>query len=167
MNAIRSCRKQFGTTSVEFALGGMVLMFATFAIFESCYQVYVVNMTEFSLRETIRNTKVDQGIDDTPENLNTHYESYFRSLISDNNKIWHFLMDDNKFTIHGKYYRNYDDFVAGVGDSSQSIGFYYDLAEITVEYQYQPMINMFGSDTVTISRTMVLNLEHQGWDEDE
>ncbi len=160
-------KKQMGSTSVEFALAGLTLMFATFAIFESCYQIYVVNMTEFALRETIRNTKVDQGIDDTPEKLNEHYETYFRQLIMDNNKIWHFLMDGDKFTIEGTYYQSYDDFVAGVGHTSQGVGFYYDLAEITVEYEYEPMIELVSSDTVKISRTMVLNLEHQGWGGDE
>lgn len=36
-----------------------------------------------------------------------------------------------------------------------------------MEYEYEPMIELVSSDTVKISRTMVLNLEHQGWGDDE
>ncbi len=53
--------KQKGVTAIEFVLGALVLFFATFAIFESSYRIYVVNMTEYSLRETIRNAKIYEG----------------------------------------------------------------------------------------------------------
>ncbi|TOA96763.1 pilus assembly protein TadE, partial [Vibrio parahaemolyticus] len=34
--------KQKGVTAIEFVMGALVLFFATFAIFESSYQIYVV-----------------------------------------------------------------------------------------------------------------------------
>ncbi|MDR9826103.1 pilus assembly protein [Vibrio sp. FNV 38] len=153
---------QKGVTSVEFALGAIVLMFSTFAIFESSYQIYVVNMTEYALRETIRNTKVFEGF-----GVHQQYEERFEQLVSDQSNLWHFLIDDSKFSLDGKYYETYDDFIQDIGHSSEGLTFSYDLAEIEVTYLYTPMLNILGVDETPISRTMVLNLEHEGWDIDE
>ncbi|MFA0085630.1 TadE/TadG family type IV pilus assembly protein [Vibrio sp. 10N.261.51.F12] len=151
-------RRQLGVTSIEFALGGLVLMFSTFAIFESSYQTYVVNMTEYSLRETIRNTKIYQG-----SSIHEQYETRFKDLIENQDNLWHFLIDSSKFSIDGKYFETFDKFVANEGHSSQDLTFSYDLAEITVTYLYSPMIEMWGNGETPITRTMVLNLEHEGW----
>ena len=153
--------KQKGVTTVEFALGAIVLIFATFAIFESSYQIYVVNMTEYSLRETIRNTKIYEG-----KGINQQYEAKFKTLIEDDKNLWHFLIDSSRFSIDGKYIKTYDDFIANRGHSSQGLNFNYDLAEITVTYHYSPMLKLWGTSDSTISRTMVLNLEHEGWKDD-
>ncbi len=102
--------KQKGVTTVEFALGAIVLIFATFAIFESSYQIYVVNMTEYSLRETIRNTKIYEG-----KSINQQYEAKFKALIEDDKNLWHFLIDSSRFSIDGKYFKTYDDFIANRG----------------------------------------------------
>ncbi|MGV2987188.1 TadE/TadG family type IV pilus assembly protein [Vibrio sp. E150_011] len=154
-------RRQLGVTSIEFALGGLVLMFSTFAIFESSFQTYVVNMTEYSLRETIRNTKIYQG-----SSVHEQYETRFKDLIEDQDNLWHFLIDSSKFSIEGKYFETFDKFIANEGHSSQDLSFTYDLAEITVTYLYSPVIEMWGNSETPISRTMVLNLEHEGWGDD-
>lgn len=158
---MRSLCKQKGVTAIEFALGALVLFFATFAIFESSYQIYVVNMTEYSLRETIRNTKIYEG-----KGINQQYEDKFRSLIEADNNLWHFLIDSARFSIKGRYYKTYDDFIANRGHSEQGLNFNYDLAEITVTYHYSPMIKLTGAADKDIARTMVLNLEHEGWKDD-
>jgi tight adherence protein E len=154
--------KQKGTTTVEFALGALVMMIATFAIFESCYQIYVVNMTEYALRETIRNTKIYEGHSDHEQ-----YEAKFKTLVEDQENLWHFLIDSDKFSIEGMYYPNYNDFVAGYGHASEGLGFDYDLAELTVTYRYTPILNLWGASESLITRTMVLNLEHEGWEDEE
>ncbi|GAL34239.1 Flp pilus assembly membrane protein TadE [Vibrio maritimus] len=151
-------KKQRGATAVEFSLGAIVLMFSTFAIFEICYRIYVINMTEYALRETIRNTKIYQG-----SGVHEQYETRFQTLIANQNNLWSFLIDDDKFSIDGKYFPSYSDFVNNVGYSKQDLTFNYDLAEITVTYEYTPIIHVFGAEQVDISRTMVLNLEHEGW----
>lgn len=154
--------KQKGVTAIEFVLGALVLFFATFAIFESSYRIYVVNMTEYSLRETIRNAKIYEG-----KGVNEQYEKKFRSLIEDDDNLWRFLIDGSRFSIKGRYFKNYDDFVANRGHAGQSLNFNYDLAEITVTYRYTPVIMLVGAADRDISRTMVLNLEHEGWKGDE
>ncbi|USD61764.1 pilus assembly protein [Vibrio sp. SCSIO 43140] len=155
---MKGFKKQLGVTAVEFALGAIVLMFSTFAIFEICYRIYVINMTEYALRETIRNTKIFQG-----SGIHEQYESRFQALISDDSNLWHFLIDEDKFSLDGKYFPSYRDFINNVGYSKQDLNFNYDLAEITVTYQYEPILWVYGAQAVDISRTMVLNLEHEGW----
>lgn len=152
--------KVLGTTSIEFALGALVLLFSTFAIFESCYQVYVVNMTEYALRETIRNTKIYQG-----GGLHDQYESKFKELIENESNLWNFLIDNERFSIDGTYFATYQDFVQNRGHDSQNLTFTYDLAEITVNYRYTPILAIWSVSEQQISRTMVLNLEHEGWDD--
>ncbi|MEZ8688470.1 TadE/TadG family type IV pilus assembly protein [Vibrio splendidus] len=153
--------RQKGVTAIEFVLGALVLFFATFAIFESSYQIYVVNMTEYSLRETIRNTKIYEG-----KGVNEQYETKFKSLIEDDDNLWSFLIDSSRFSITGQYFKTYDDFVANRGQSDQSLNFNYNLAEITVTYRYTPVIKLAGAADRDISSTMVLNLEHEGWKDD-
>ncbi|PQJ60602.1 pilus assembly protein TadE [Vibrio chagasii] len=154
--------RQTGVTAIEFVFGALVLFFATFAIFESSYQIYVVNMTEYSLRETIRNTKIYEG-----KGGNEQYEKKFKDLIEDGDNLWSFLIDTSRFSIEGQYFKTYDDFVANRGHSKQDLNFNYDLAEITVTYRYTPIIKLAGAADRDISRTMVLNLEHEGWKDDE
>ncbi|MEZ8039593.1 TadE/TadG family type IV pilus assembly protein [Vibrio sp. 1F263] len=152
---------QKGTTAIEFVLGALVLFFATFAIFESSYQIYVVNMTEYSLRETIRNTKIYEG-----KGINEQYEKKFRLLIENEDNLWSFLIDSSRFSIAGQYFKTYDDFIVNKGHSDQMLNFNYNLAEITVTYRYTPVIKLIGAADRNISRTMVLNLEHEGWKDD-
>ncbi|MFA0439117.1 pilus assembly protein TadE [Vibrio sp. 10N.286.49.C2] len=154
-------RRQLGVTSIEFALGGLVLMFSTLAIFESSYQIYVVNMTEYSLRETIRNTKIYQG-----NSAHIEYEKHFKDLIENQDNLWHFLLDEDDFSMEGKYFETFDKFIANEGHSGEKLSFTYDLAEITVTYRYSPMIEIWGNGETLITRTMVLNLEHEGWGDD-
>ncbi|MFV8462663.1 TadE/TadG family type IV pilus assembly protein [Vibrio campbellii] len=154
--------RQKGVTAIEFVFGALVLFFATFAIFESSYQIYVVNMTEYSLRETIRNTKIYEG-----KGVNEQYENKFKDLIEDDDNLWSFLIDASRFSIEGQYFKTYDDFVENRGHSNQDLNFNYDLAEITVTYRYTPIIKLAGAADRDISRTMVLNLEHEGWKDDE
>ncbi|WP_264876895.1 TadE family protein [Vibrio agarivorans] len=159
---MKSVFLQKGVTSIEFSMGAIVLFFSTFAIFESSYQIYVVNMTEYALRETIRNTKIYQGV-----GVHEQYEARFEQLIHDQSNLWHFLIDEDKFSIDGTYFETYQEFINGNGHPSEGLNFNYDLAEISVTYLYTPMLNVWGADETPISRTMVLNLEHEGWKNDE
>lgn len=41
----------------------------------------------------------------------------------------------------------------------------YQIAEITLTYNYRPVLNVFSSATVPIVRSTLINLEHEGWEE--
>ena len=150
--------KQKGVTAVEFALGAFILFFVTFQIFELCYRIYVMNMTEYALRETIRNTKIFEG-----QGKKGAYKNEFKSLIENNNNLWHFLIDDTKFSIDIRYFKSYSNLVDDISYSEQNLNFNYSLAEITVTYKYSPIIKFIGSPKTDISSTMMLNLEHEKW----
>ena len=91
----------------------------------------------------------------------------FKDLIEDDDNLWSFLIDASRFSIEGQYFKTYDDFVENRGHSNQDLNFNYDLAEITVTYRYTPIIKLAGAADRDISRTMVLNLEHEGWKDDD
>lgn len=147
-----------GTTTIEFAMGAMVLIISTLAIFEICYNIYVVNVTEYALRETIRSTKTYQG-----ESIHRRYQQRFETVLKQDGMLWHFLITDDQFDLSAKYFKNYRDFVdnIGVNDDTNLSG--YALAEVTLSYRYTPMLALFSRAQQDISRTMVLNLEHEGW----
>ncbi|MDP5253169.1 MULTISPECIES: TadE/TadG family type IV pilus assembly protein [unclassified Vibrio] len=158
--------RQLGVTAVEFALGGMSLIFITLAVFEASYYIYVIDMVEYSLRETVRETKVSLSESEEIEDINQDYQNTFQSLIEDDSNLWGFLIDSDKFSFSGKYYQTYDNFINDIGSDYLKLNYTYDLAQMTVTYDYSPMVAAFGWQDRTISRTMVLNLEHQGWDDE-
>ncbi|MGF1724414.1 TadE family protein [Photobacterium nomapromontoriensis] len=154
--------EQRGTTTVELSLGGLVLMISTFAIFEICYNIYVVNVTEFALRETIRRTKIYEG-------MNTHdlYDARFRETLEREGALWHFLIEDDKFELSSRFFKSYENLVNDIGENSDVQSPEYVLAEVTLTYNYAPMITIIPRDNADITRTMLLNLEHEGWGENE
>ncbi|WP_285348580.1 pilus assembly protein [Vibrio sp. D173a] len=56
-----SRRKVKGVTVVEFALGAGVLALALVMLFEIGFRIYVTNLVEYALSESVRNTKVFEG----------------------------------------------------------------------------------------------------------
>ncbi|MGF1686542.1 pilus assembly protein [Photobacterium japonica] len=157
-----SRRQQRGTTSIEFALGGIVLMLATFAIFEVCYHLYVVNVTESALRETIRGTKIYQG-----QHSHANYQAKFDAVLRNDDALWHFLVREDQFELSSTYFRTYRDLVNNTGLSSDEVPANYVLAEVTLTYHYTPMMDLFTLGKRDVSRTMLLNLEHEGWDDEK
>ncbi len=167
-------KRQKGVIAVEFALGALVLILSTVIIFESSYQVYITNLVDYSLRETIRNTKIKLHESKEPSDIHEFYQDQFDALIKQSGELWSFLVTPDKFSITGVYYDDYTAFVAGTtsisfgGESSEVESFDYSLAELTVSYDFSPMTHLFTSSSMPISRTMVLNLEHEEWpDENE
>lgn len=162
-------KRQAGVTAVEFALGAMVLILSTLVIFESSYQIYITNLVDYSLRETIRNTKIKLHETEVPNDIHKFYQEQFDALIEQDGQLWSFLVTPERFSITGAYYDSYSDFVSGTSsisfnnEPSELSSFNYSLAELTVRYELSPMTHFFTSSDLSISRTMVLNLEHEEW----
>lgn len=160
MSAVISQNK--GSTIVEFAIGAVALILATVMIFEASYHIYVTNLVEYALRETVRNTQVYVG-----DSVHESYKTQLNDLITDDGKIWSKLVSGENFQLTGKYFNSYQDFVNNAGFSDQDDGFEegYTLAEITLTYEHSSILNLIGDDNSQIVRTTVLNLEHEGWGE--
>ncbi|MFA0085528.1 TadE family protein [Vibrio sp. 10N.261.51.F12] len=154
--------RQKGVTTVEFSIGAMALILTTLMIFEASYHIYVNNLVEYALRETVRNTQFYAG-DSTHDN----YKSRIDDLVTDDGHLWSFMTPHENFTLTGKYFNSYSEFVNNTGLSEDDPSFtgQYTLAELTLSYEYTPIVNLFGNEPQTISRTTVLNLEHEGWGE--
>ncbi|MGF1747821.1 MULTISPECIES: TadE family protein [Vibrio] len=155
-------KRQKGVTTVEFAIGAMVLILTTLMIFESSYHIYVNNLVDYALRETVRNTQFYAG-----SSTHDNYKTRIDDLVTGDGHLWNFMAPHENFTLTGKYFNSYSDFVNNTGLSEDDEGFTgaYTLAELTLSYEYTPIINIFGNGPQTISRTTVLNLEHEGWEE--
>ncbi|MGR5501277.1 TadE/TadG family type IV pilus assembly protein [Vibrio sp. DNB22_10_4] len=158
----QSKRRIKGVTTIEFAIGAVALILTTLLIFEASYRIYVTNLVEYALRETVRSTNVFEG-----GSVHDNYKTQLGNLIAGEGKVWHYLVSEENFRLTGKYFGSYQDFVNNAGYSDQDDDFTegYTLAEITLSYDYTPFVNVTGSDGGTIERTTVLNLEHEGWGE--
>lgn len=154
--------KQRGVTTIEYAIGAIVLIVSTLAIFEICYNIYVVNVTEYALRETIRGTKTYQG-----QRTHRRYQQKFNAILTQDDTLWHFLLAKDKFELSAKYFKNYRNFIDDVAESTDADSPEYVLAEMTLTYHYTPMLSIIPREITDISRTMVLNLEHEGWPANE
>lgn len=157
---LKSRKKVKGATTVEFAIGSLVLIFTTLVIFETSYRIYVINLVEYALRETVRNTSYFEG-----GSVHENYKARLSNLIEADGKMWSYLVSEDNFTLSGKYFNSYDEFVTNVGSSDDDNEFQegYTIAELTLTYDYSPIINIVESSS-TIERTTVLNLEHEGWE---
>lgn len=147
----------------------------------------MTNLVDYSLRETIRNTKVvlQEKDDKSACEIHRAYEQTFNNLINQSNQLWSHFVNPGSYTMTGVYFLDYKDFVnydptedrvnkdpcsfdINPNDETNPLGFTYSLAEITLTYELSPMTHLFTSSNTAISRTMVLNLEHEEWpDENE
>lgn len=155
--------KAKGATAIEFALGAVVLFLALFMLFEMGLRIYVVNLVEYALRETVRNTKVFEG--------GSSYGNYNLTLtaaMTRSGTLWSSLTPAENFEISGKYYLSYADLISGTSYSDAEMvqddrG--YAIAEITFTYNYTPFLNVFSYAAVPITKSTLINLEHEGWEE--
>ncbi|CAH0529501.1 TadE/TadG family type IV pilus assembly protein [Vibrio hippocampi] len=156
------CRvKQRGITTIELAVGAIALIITTLMLFEAGHKIYVSNLVEFALRETIRDTQIHQG-----SGVHQSYQDKLDGVLQHEGRLWSYLVDEHNFELTGEYFNSYADFVANNGSSIDGEMFFngYPLAEFTLSYQYQPIFNLFGDDGGMISRSTVINLEHEGWE---
>ena len=154
--------RESGATTIEFALGGMVLFLSTFAILEVSHRIFVANLVEYALREVVRDTQVFEGT-----NSHESYNTKLDSLLNDNDKLWSHLVTENNFSLSEKYFYTFNDFVndVGVESSAGNIPDGYVFAQVTLSYDYAPILDLGVNPAAEISRTTVLTLEHEGWEE--
>ncbi|CAH1595601.1 TadE family protein [Vibrio owensii] len=158
-----SRRKVKGVTVVEFALGAGVLALALVMLFEMGFRIYVTNLVEYALRESVRNTKVFEG--------GSSYDNYnltLDSAMKDGGALWTSLVPAENFEVSGRYYLTYADLISGTSYSDAEMGEDdqgYAIAEITLTYNYTPILNVFSSDVIPITKSTLINLEHEGWEE--
>ncbi|MDW2041341.1 TadE family protein, partial [Vibrio sp. 2130-1] len=159
----RSRKKIQGVTAVEFALGALVLAISLLMLFEMGLRIYTMSVVEYALRETVRNTKIFEG--------GSNYSSYnntLRAALNESGTLWSALTPADNFSISGKYYLTYPDLIADSSFSDAEMmedDLGYQIAEITLTYNYRPVLNVFSSATVPIVRSTLINLEHEGWEE--
>lgn len=98
-----------GVTSIEFALGSLVLIITTLMIFEMGFRIYVTNMVEYALRETVRNTTVFEG-----QSSYDQYNQTLNTAMEEPDRLWGFLTPAENFQLSGKYYLTYADLISDV-----------------------------------------------------
>lgn len=154
-----------GSTTIEFALGGIFLILCTFMVLEMAYRIHVNNAVEYALREAVRATLVHEG-----EGSYSSYNQTLSNIKNADSTLWSFLTPSENITVTGRYFTSYE---ALIGSSSFTDAELvvsddgYQLAEVTMSYVYEPVLTLLGlqDDPITISRTMLFTLEHEGWDE--
>ncbi|UPR51585.1 pilus assembly protein [Vibrio cyclitrophicus] len=162
MKWLKFKQRERGVTTVEFSLGAIVLIVATVMIFDMGYRIYAINLLEYSLRESVRAAVVHQG-----SSSYNSYDTVLKSVKNEPNSLWSFLSPSEKFVVSGLYYRSYADFIANVSASDADLvtsdgG--YSIAEIKMTYNHQAIWPLFLQQEEAIERTIVLTLEHEGWE---
>ncbi|MCW8327423.1 pilus assembly protein [Photobacterium sp. SDRW27] len=155
---MKSLRKQKGVFSIEFALGAIVLFMTTFAVFEICRFIYIVNLTETALRESARDTRLYEK-----QQSNLDYQQRFQQMFKQQSTLWHYLVAPKRCNLEIDYYQSYSDLV-----NSNKVPSCNDcpLAQYTVTYRYIPAMRIPGITERTIKRSMLMVQEHEGWDKE-
>ncbi len=159
----RSLTRSKGITVVEFVLGALVLAISLLMLFEMGLRIYTTSVVEYALRETVRSTKIFEG-----SSTYSSYNNTLRAALDEGGTLWSAFTPADNFTITGKYYLTYADLIADASLSDAEMlqdDLGYQIAEITLTYNYQPVLNVFSSDPVPITRSTLINLEHEGWGE--
>ncbi|UWZ99141.1 TadE/TadG family type IV pilus assembly protein [Vibrio splendidus] len=162
MKGLKFKDRERGVTTVEFSLGAIVLIVATIMIFEMGYRIYAINLLEYSLRESVRAAAVHQG-----SSSYNSYDTVLKSVKNSPDSLWSFLSPSEEFVVSGLYYKSYADFIANVSASDADLVISdggYSIAEIKMSYSHQPIWPLFLQQDNTIERSVVLTLEHEGWE---
>jgi len=155
MNSIKS---QKGVFTIEFALGSILLFISIFMVFELCRFIYIVNLTESSLRESARDSRLYEG-----KRNNVNYQTRFEQMFSQNGQIWHSLVDPKRYTLTVNYYRDY---TALINNNKTTNCRNCPVAEYSLMYSYVPMLRLPGISERAFTRSILMVQEHEGWAED-
>ena len=150
-----SIKSQKGVFTIEFALGSILLFMSVFAVFELCRFIYIINLTESSLRESARDSRLYEG-----KRLNVNYDDRFNAMFSKKGKIWHSIVDPKRYSLTVNYYGNY---AAMINNNAKLRCQDCPLAEYKLEYRYVPMLRLPGFEARKLTRSMLMVQEHEGW----
>jgi len=153
-----SIKSQKGVFTIEFALGSILLFMSVFAVFELCRFIYIINLTESSLRESARDSRLYEG-----GRLNVNYDDRFNAMFIQKGQIWHSIVDPKRYTLSINYYRDYNALISNrITINCRDC----PLAEYKLEYSYKPMLRIPGMGERALVRSMLMVQEHQGWTDD-
>lgn len=152
----RSLFQQHGVISIEFALGALLLIMSSFAVFELSRFVYMVNLTETALSESTRDTKVFEAV-----RMNKSYEARLKEMFEHKGELWHSLTDVKRYTISRTFYSGVEDLASAT--PSGTCGDRCPIVEVTLSYQFEPIYNTGLMSPTTIQRSLLVIQEHEGW----
>jgi len=153
-----SIKSQKGVFTIEFALGSILLFMSVFAVFELCRFIYIINLTESSLRESARDSRLYEGKRDDVD-----YQVRFEQMFSQSGTIWHSIVDPKRYRLTVSYYDNYAALMDNIKKTNCQDC---PLAEYRLEYVYEPMLHIPGMGERALVRSMLMVQEHQGWIDD-
>ena len=152
---MRSTKSQKGVFTIEFALGVLLLFISTFSIFELCRFIYIINLTESSLRESARDSRLYEG-----KMHGVNYQTRFEQMFSKKGQIWQNIVKPKRYTLTINYYRDYRDLIKkNTTVNCQDCS----LAEYSLVYSYVPMLRLPGASKRSLSHSILMVQEHEGW----
>lgn len=150
-----SMKFQKGVFTIEFALGSLLLFLSTFAVFELCRFIFIINLTESSIRESARDSRLYEG-----NRNNVNYQARFEQMFSEKGQVWQSIVDPKRYTLSINYYRNYNALISNQHTTNcQNC----PLAQYSLTYQYTPMLRVPGFSKRAIKRSILMVQEHEGW----
>ncbi|TKB58472.1 TadE/TadG family type IV pilus assembly protein [Ferrimonas aestuarii] len=146
---------QRGVFSIEFALGSMLMILTSFAIFELSRFIYLVNLTETALSESVRDTKVVEG-----ERFNLDYQATLQSRLETRGEIWLHMLDPSRFNAKLESYASLEDLAADLPSDNCARC---PIVKAELSYDYQPIYYFGIIQDRQIRRTLLSIQEHEGW----
>lgn len=150
-----SIKSQKGVFSIEFSLGVLLLFISLFMVFELCRFIYIINLTESSLRESSRDTRLYEG-----KRVNNHYQTRFLQIFNKKGQVWHTIIEPKRFDLTINYYRSY----AALIDNKVTLNCAdCPVAEYKLTYRYEPVLHLPGVENRLLTHSILVVQEHEGW----
>ncbi len=128
-------KKEMGTVSIEFAIGGFLFFAIVLSMFEFCYVVFISSVTDLAHTESVRLSRNQLAIGASS------YDDIFKNYISNNNELWARFIDTEKFENKVDFYKDIHDLSSGtpatVADKSA-------IAVYNTRYNYKPFFDYFN-----------------------
>lgn len=151
---------QKGVATIEFVGGFFAFWLMCMAWVEMSFMSYVSSLGDLAIAKAAREAKKTDGI---------NYVAEFNKLLSEENSLWRYVVDANKFQAKVQFVKHLDDLhsyetrcLGETGDAfncndpkDMAIAVYH------ISYDYQPILNFFLSSETLFAREAIVIQEYQ------
>lgn len=150
-----------GVASIEFVLGFFVFWLMCMAWVEMSFMSYVSSLGDLAVSQAARQSKKQHGED---------FLHHFRQVLEQQDSLWHYVVDSNKFQLSIQYLESYDELsqlsgscVPSKNETEKECGKAKDsaIALYRISYDYKPIFSTFLTSPQLFSREMMVIQEYQ------
>ncbi|MCG3722548.1 pilus assembly protein [Vibrio cincinnatiensis] len=149
-----------GIATIEFVGGFFAFWLMCMAWVEMSFISYVSSLGDLAIAKAAREAKKTDGI---------NYVTEFNQLLNEENSLWHYVVDANKFKARVQFVKHLDDLhnyetrCLGEGEEAFNCNDPKDMAIAVyhISYDYQPIFSFFLSRETLFAREVIVIQEYQ------